>query len=244
MKLQGKHVVISGASKGLGRALALRFAAEGASVTVCARSVRLLESLQADLASRGTDVLALPCDISDSQSVRSFAEQTLAARKHVDILINNASLLGQRVPIAEYPLKEWDEVIQTNINGTFFLTRAFVPAMMMRGAGAVINVSSSVGRTGRKQWGAYAVSKFAVEGLTQVLAEELKPFNIRVNSVNPGPMATDMRRLAYPQEDPKTLRIPEQLTEVFVYLASDDGKGITGQAFDAATYIANPQALS
>jgi NAD(P)-dependent dehydrogenase (short-subunit alcohol dehydrogenase family) len=242
MKLKGKHVVISGASKGLGRALAIRFAAEGALLTVCARSIRLLESLQADLTARGADVIALPCDISDSQSVRAFAEQTIAARKHVDILINNASMLGPRVPIAEYPLKEWDEVIQTNVHGTFFLTRALVPSMMSRGAGAVINVSSSVGRTGRKQWGAYAVSKFAIEGLTQVLAEELKPFNIRVNSVNPGPMATEMRRLAYPQEDPATLRTPEQLTEVFVYLASDDGKGISGQAFDAATYIANPQA--
>lgn len=240
MKLKGKHVVITGASKGLGRALSMRFAAEGAALTVCARTVKLLDTLRADLASRGADVIALPCDISDSQSVRAFAEQTIAARKHVDVLINNASTLGQRVPISEYPLKEWDEVIQTNVHGTFFLTRAFVPAMMTRGAGAVINVSSSVGRTGRKHWGAYAVSKFAVEGLTQVLAEELKPFNIRVNSVNPGPMATEMRRLAYPQEDPTTLRTPEQLTEVFVYLASDDGKGISGQAFDAATYIAHP----
>lgn len=244
MKLQGKHVVITGASKGLGRALAMRFAAEGASLTVCARSIKLLDSLKADLAMRSADVVALPCDISDSQSVAAFAEQTLAARKSVDVLINNASILGPRVAIADYPAREWDEVIQTNVHGTFFLTKAFVPAMMSRGAGAVINVSSSVGRTGRKLWGAYAVSKFAVEGLTQVLAEELKPFNIRVNSVNPGPMATEMRRQAYPQEDPATLRTPEQLTEVFVYLASDDGKGISGQAFDAATYIANPQAIS
>lgn len=244
MKLQGKHVVITGASKGLGRALAMRFAAEGASLTVCGRSIKLLDSLKTDLAMRSADVVALPCDISDSQSVAAFAEQTLAARKSVDVLINNASILGPRVAIADYPAREWDEVIQTNVHGTFFLTKAFVPAMMSRGAGAVINVSSSVGRTGRKLWGAYAVSKFAVEGLTQVLAEELKPFNIRVNSVNPGPMATEMRRQAYPQEDPATLRTPEQLTEVFVYLASDDGKGISGQAFDAATYIANPQAIS
>lgn len=244
MKLLGKHVVITGASKGLGRALAVRFAAEGASLTVCARTEKLLASLQAELAARGADVIVHACDISDSQQVQRFAERTLAARTHVDILVNNASLLGLRVPVVEYPLKEWDEVIQTNVHGTFFLTRAFVPSMMSRGAGAVINVSSSVGRTGRKLWGAYAVSKFAIEGLTQVLAEELKPFNIRVNSVNPGPMATEMRRLAYPQEDPTTLRTPEQLTEVFVYLASDDGKGISGQAFDAATYIANPQVNS
>lgn len=244
MKLRGRHVVITGASKGLGRALAHRFAAEGASLALCARTLAPLEAVRAELSGHGADVIALPCDISDSQSVRAFSEQVIAARGHIDVLINNASLLGSRVPVAEYPLKEWDDVMQTNVHGTFFLTRAFLPVMMPRGSGAIINVSSSVGRSGRKLWGAYAASKFAIEGLTQVLAEELKPFNIRVNSVNPGPMATDMRRLAYPQEDPATLRTPEQVTEVFVYLASDDGKGISGQAFDAATYIANPQATS
>ncbi|MCU0452126.1 MAG: SDR family NAD(P)-dependent oxidoreductase [Bacteroidetes bacterium] len=241
MRLQGKHVVISGASKGLGRALAHRFAAEGARLALCARSAQALEAVRSELEAGGADIVAIPCDISDSLSVRTFVEGVIGRWGHVDILINNASILGPRVTVAEYPLKEWDEVIQTNVHGSFFMTRLLVPAMMQRGSGAIINVSSSVGRTGRKQWGAYAVSKFALEGLTQVLAEELKPFNIRVNSVNPGPMATAMRRSAYPQEDPSTLRTPEQLTEVFVYLASADGKGISGQAFDAATYIANPQ---
>ncbi len=244
MKLKGKHVVITGATKGLGRALADRFASEGARLALCARSTRTLDAVRTELTSRNVDVIVHPCDISDSQSAKTFADHVLGAWGHVDILINNASMLGPRVAVVEYPVKEWDEVIQTNIHGTFFLTRLLVPSMMQRGAGAVINVSSSVGRSGRKHWGAYAVSKFALEGFTQVLSEELKPFNIRVNSVNPGPMATDMRRMAYPQEDPSTLRTPDQLTEVFVYLSSDDGKGISGQAFDAATYIANPQVRS
>lgn len=241
MSLKGKHVVITGASRGLGRALAERFAAEGARLALCSRSGPALEAVRASLAERRADVLAATCDISDSHQTTAFAERVLSTWGHVDVLINNASMLGPRVAVSEYPVKEWDEVIQTNVNGLFFLTRLVVPTMMSRGAGAVINVSSSVGRAGRRHWGAYAVSKFALEGFTQVLADELKPFNIRVNSVNPGPMATDMRHEAFPQEDPATLRTPDQLTEVFLYLASDDGKGISGQAFDAATYISNPQ---
>ena len=241
MRLQGKHIVITGASRGLGRALAERFGAEGARLALCSRSPKPLEEVRLALVERGCDVIALPCDISNSQQTKEFAEKVLHTWGHVDVLVNNASHLGPRVPILDYPLNEWDEVIQTNVHGAFFLTRLFGPAMMSRGTGAVINVSSSVGKAGRKLWGAYAVSKFALEGFTQVLAEELKPFNIRVNAVNPGPMATAMRHEAYPQEDPSTLRTPDQVTEVFIYLASDDGKGISGQSFDAATYISNTQ---
>ncbi len=241
MRLQGKHIVITGASKGLGRALAERFASEGARLAICARSPKPLEEVRLALVERGCDVIAVPCDVSDSQQTKAFAETVLQTWGHVDVLVNNASRLGPRVPMVEYPLNEWDEVIQTNVHGMFFLTRLFVPAMMARGSGSVINVSSSVGKAGRKHWGAYAVSKFALEGFTQVLAEEMKPFNVRVNAVNPGPMATAMRHAAYPQEDPATLRTPDQVTDVFIYLASDDGKGISGQSFDAATYISNPQ---
>jgi len=116
------------------------------------------------------------------------------------------------------------------------MTNAVVPVMLKQQAGAILNVTSSVGKTGRAKWGAYAVSKFAIEGLTQVLAEELKPHNITVNSVNPGSLATEMRRQAYPKENPALLRKPEEVTEVFVYLASYHGTGITGQWFDAANF--------
>ncbi len=244
MSLKGKHIVITGASRGLGKALAERFASEGARLALCSRSGPALEAVRESLAEHATDVMATNCDVSDSQQTRAFADHVLGAWGHVDVLINNASMLGPRVAVSEYPIKAWDEVIQTNVNGLFFLTKLFIPSMMSRGAGSIINVSSSVGRAGRRHWGAYSVSKFALEGFTQVLADELKPFNIRVNSVNPGPMATDMRHEAFPKEDPATLRKPEQLTDVFLYLASDDGKGISGQAFDAATYISNPQARS
>lgn len=239
MKLAGKNVMITGASRGLGRALALRFASEGASLALCGRTAKTLETVSNLITSKGGTVRALPCDVSDSGQVQAFADAVLSSLGHVDVLINNASRLGERVSIADYPVREWDDVIQTNVHGPFFLTRLLIPSMMKRGSGAIINVSSSVGKAGRKQWGAYAVSKFALEGFSQVLADELKPFNIRVNCVNPGPMATDMRRAAYPQEDQSVLRSPDQLTDVFVYLASTDGIGISGQSIDAATFAAH-----
>lgn len=241
MKLKDKRAVITGGTQGLGKALAQRFVAEGAHVAICARNTKELERTKEELSASGAKVLTVACDIAISSKAADFVEHAARELGSIDILVNNASLLGERVSIAEYPIGVWDEVLQANINGPFFVLKAVLPIMIKQGSGCIINVSSSVGRVGRARWGAYAVSKFALEGLTQVLAEEVRPSNITVNSVNPGPMATAMRRAAYPSEDQSILRTPQQLTEVFVYLASSDGVGITGQAFDASTYIANPR---
>ncbi len=239
MKLEGKKAVITGGTKGLGKALAQRFLAEGAAVALCSRDKKELESFH----SADSRVLAIPCDISNSQQVQDFVKTVEQEFGVVDILVNNASRLGPRVPIAEYPLNEWDETMQTNANGAFFLTRLVIPLMKKQKSGSIINVSASVGKAGRARWGAYAVSKFALEGFTQVLAEELKQHNITVNSVNPGSMATAFRREAFPEEDQSILRTPDQVTDIFVYLASDDGAGISGQSFDAATYISKPRII-
>jgi len=243
VKLQGKKAVITGGTKGLGKALAQRFAAEGADVALCSRNKKDLEALQEQLSSSGSKILALPCDISNSHQVQEFVRNVLSEFGFVDILVNNASRLGPRVTIPEYPLSEWDETIQTNVNGSFFVTRLILPSMMQRKSGSIINVTSSVGKAARARWGAYAVSKFALEGFTQLLSEELKPFNVTVNSVNPGAIATAMRREAYPQEDQSLLRTPDQVTDIFVYLASNDGVGISGQSFDASTFISKPKVL-
>ena len=243
MKLQDKCAIITGGSKGLGKVLAQKFISEGAKVAICSRNKKELEAVHKQLSSSGSAVLALPCDISNSQESQKFVEKVLDEFGHVDILINNASRLGPRVSIAEYPLNEWDETVQTNINGSFFITRLVLPAMIRRKSGSIINISSSVGKAGRAKWGAYAVSKFALEGFTQVLAEEVKQYNITVNSVNPGAMATALRREAYPEEDQSLLRTPDQVTDIFVYLASDDGLGISGQSFDASTFISKPRVV-
>jgi NAD(P)-dependent dehydrogenase (short-subunit alcohol dehydrogenase family) len=238
MRLLNKKAIITGASRGLGRALALRFAQEGAAVAICSRNQSAIDAVKDELLALDGDVqvLARECDIANPKQVSEFVEAIVEHFGRIDILVNNAGMLGPRVPIAEYPPREWELVVQTNLNGTFYMTNAVVPVMLKQQAGAILNVTSSVGKTGRAKWGAYAVSKFAIEGLTQVLAEELKPHNITVNSVNPGSLATEMRRQAYPNENPALLRKPEEVTEVFVYLASYHGTGITGQWFDAANF--------
>lgn len=238
MRLLNKKAIITGASRGLGRALALRFAREGASVAICSRNQSEIDAVKVEILAADPDarVLARECDIANAGQVSRFVQTVVEQFGDIDILVNNAGMLGPRVPIAEYPPQEWERVVQTNLNGTFYLTNLVVPVMIKQKSGAIMNVTSTVGKTGRAKWGAYAVTKFAIEGLTQVLAEELKPHNITVNSVNPGSLATEMRRQAYPNENQALLRKPEEVTEVFVYLASYHGTGITGQWFDAANF--------
>jgi len=241
MRLSGRRIVISGASKGLGKALAQRFAREGAKLALCARHSTVLEAVAKELQEIGTDVVWKACDIGDPAQVAKFVTSVLNKFDSVDVLVNNASAVAPLKPVVDYETDEWEDVIRTNVNGLFYLTRGFLPSMIERKSGMIINVSSSVGRTIRAQWGAYAVTKYGMEGFTQLLAEELRPYNVHVNSVNPGAMATAMRKVVHPEEDQTILRKPEMLTDLFVYLASNDGLGISGQQFDASTYIAQPK---
>ena len=236
MKLKGKRVVITGGSKGLGRALAARFADEGARLALCARSFDDLNRVALDLSLRGSPCIVSACDIADAAQVSQFANLVLAEFGAVDVLINNASLLGPRVDIMEWTKPTWDRVIDVNVNGLFSVTKAFLPSMIGQRAGSIINVSSSVGRVGKQRWGAYALSKFALEGFTQVLAEEVRSSRIRVNSVDPGAMDTEMRHAAYPHEDRSKLKSPSEVTDAFVYLASDESRGATGQRFEAQEF--------
>jgi NAD(P)-dependent dehydrogenase (short-subunit alcohol dehydrogenase family) len=142
------------------------------------------------------------------------------------------------MPIADYPLNAWEEVLRVNVTGVFLMTQRVLRLMMPQRNGSIINISSGVGRVGRPRWGAYAVSKFGVEGFTQMLAEEVKDFGIRANAVNPGPTRTEMRAAAYPDEDPLTLPAPEEIAPVFVYLASDASRAVTGKSFEAQEWSA------
>ena len=123
--------------------------------------------------------------------------------------------------------------MRVNLTGVFFVTKEVLQIMIPRRQGSIINVSSGVGRVGKARWGAYAVSKFGLEGFTQMLAEEVNEFDIRVNAVNPGPTRTEMRAEAYPEENPMTLPTPDEITEVFSYLASDESLAVTGKSLDA-----------
>jgi NAD(P)-dependent dehydrogenase (short-subunit alcohol dehydrogenase family) len=232
--LEGKVAMITGASQGLGRALALAYAKEGAQVVINSRQEESIRPVAEEAESTGAEVLALAADVSRSTDVERLVGAATQRFGRVDVLVNNAGVLGPRVAIAEYPEDEWRLVIDANLTGVFLVSKAVI-AQMPKG-GSIVNVVSGVSVEGRPGWGAYSVSKFGVEGLTQILAAELKEGGIRVNAVDPGGMRTEMRAAAYPEEDPMTRITPEENTGVFLYLASDESKGVTGQRFKAQEF--------
>jgi NAD(P)-dependent dehydrogenase (short-subunit alcohol dehydrogenase family) len=235
-EIREKIVVVTGATKGLGAALARNFARDGATVSMCARNKEALEQLCSEIEQDGGKAFGLAIDISVPDHAENFARETLKRFGRVDALINNASVLGQRVPVADYQYKTWRNVIDVNINGTFLVTKAFLPAMMKAGRGSIINLSSGVGAVGKPRWGAYCVSKFGVEGFSYMLAEEMREYGVRVNIVNPGGLATEMRRAAYPEEDQSKLAKPEDIYDVFRYLVSDRSASMTGERIDAQDF--------
>lgn len=230
---------MTGASKGIGRGIASVFLDEGASVFLCARGEEDLSRTAEELSkSAGTDAVAfLAADVGDPTDAGRLARAALERFPDLSILVNNASILGRRTTLAEMDVETWDEVLRINTSSLFYVTQPLIPHFVERGEGSIINVSSSVGRRGKANWGPYAVSKFGLEGFTQVLAAELEPHGVRVNSVNPGATRTEMRADAYPDEDPMTLPTPEDVAEVFVYLASDEARSVTGQALEARDHM-------
>ena len=237
MLLSGKVALVTGGSRGLGKAITLAYAREGASVIACSRNPAKLREVERELSVVASSYLLIPADVGKPDQVRRLVEDSLARFKRIDILVNNASLLGPRVEVVKYPEDEWRTIVDVNLFGAYLVSKRVSQVMMDQRSGSIINVSSSVGRRGRARWGAYAVSKFGLEGLNQVLADELKPYDIRVNSVNPGPMATEMRHAAYPDEDQSKLKKPEETLDVYLYLASDESIGKTGGAYDAQSFV-------
>lgn len=232
--LEGKVALITGASQGLGRALALAYAKEGASLVVNSRSEESIRPVAEEAESLGAEVLAVAADVSNSADVERMVESAVERFGGLDVLVNNAGVLGPRVAIEEYPEDEWRRVIDANLTGPFLVSKAAIPHL--REGGSIINVVSGVSVEGRAGWGAYSVSKFGLEGLSQILAAELADRNVRSNAVDPGGMRTSMRAAAYPEEDPMTRITPEENVGVFLYLASDESKGVTGERFKAQEF--------
>jgi NAD(P)-dependent dehydrogenase (short-subunit alcohol dehydrogenase family) len=236
-KLSGKVALITGGSRGIGRAIAAVYAREGAGVFICARGAADLHQAVAYIRSTSGEAHGRVGDKGDAAHAQAIVQAALDQFGRLDVLVNNASLLGPRVPVAEYPVSAWEDVVRVNLTGSFLMIREALKIMMPQRSGSIINVSSGVGRTGKARWGAYAASKFGLEGLTQVLADEVREFGIRVNAVNPGPTRTEMRALAYPEEDPQTLPTPEDIVPLFVYLASDESVAVTGRSLDAQDWL-------
>ena len=236
-KLTGKVALVTGGSRGIGRAIALAYAREGAKIFICARREQELKATADEIRASGGEAGWTVADISKTRDVKRLIRGVRHAYGAIHVLVNNASILGPRETIVRYPLSAWEEVLRVNLTALFTVTKEALGIMIPQKEGSIINLSSGVGRVGKARWGAYAASKFGVEGFTQVLAGEVREWNIRVNAVNPGGTRTEMRAEAYPQEDPLTLPAADEITGVFVYLASPESEGVTGKSFEARDWL-------
>lgn len=232
MSFQGS-VFVTGASRGLGRALVLAFAESGANLLLCARGADELGRVADEARAAGADCLARPVDVTEPAALEALVADAEQRWGPVGALVNNASVLGPRVPLADHSPEQWRGALDVNLTGAWLASRAVLPGMRRARAGSIINVTSSVGDEPRPGWGVYAVSKWALEGLTWNLALEEAEHGIRVNAVNPGGMRTGMRRRAYPGEDPASVPEPDAVVGVFLWLASDASEGVSGRRFEA-----------
>jgi NAD(P)-dependent dehydrogenase (short-subunit alcohol dehydrogenase family) len=251
--LAGKTILVTGAGDGLGAATAKTYASFGATVILLGRTRSKLEAVNDWIsANTGQQPVIVPCDLEslDAATADTLAESISDAFGTLDGIVHHASRLGPRGPLAHYPADEWQRVMQINVNSVFLLNHALFNLLDASPRACVIHTSSSVGRTGRAYWGAYAASKFALEGLSQVLADETEVAGrIKVFSVNPGGTRTAMRKQAYPLEDPKTLPTPEAHMELYLLLQtpiSSDGAAVefvTGQQLDCRDWQGRIQQL-
>ncbi|WP_135550965.1 SDR family NAD(P)-dependent oxidoreductase [Paenibacillus cymbidii] len=234
-------VMITGASRGLGKALALAFARTGADLALCARGEAELAQTAAEAKAFGGEVLAIAADAADTRDVERFIGTAEALFGRIDVLVNNASTLGPSpIPLLlDYPEADFAEVLRVNTLGPFLVTRRVLPGMLLRGSGSVINVTSEAGHVGYGGWGAYGISKFGLEGLTETWAEEVADSGVRVNMVDPGEMNTRMHELAVPDCD-YGLAEPDDVTDVFLYLASDEAATVNGSRFQAQQFVRPP----
>lgn len=234
--LAGRVIAITGCTGGLGRAITLDAARAGAELVLLGRNVQKLQGLHAEIEQFAPGrALIAPLDLEKALAgdYDQLADAVMARYARLDGLVHCAALLGTLTPIDQYDVPTWLRVMHVNTTAAFVLTQVLLPALRKSADASVIFTSSSVGRRGKAYWGAYAVSKFAVEGLMQVLAHEVQGnSNIRVNSINPGPVRTMMRRAAYPAEPLEVSPMPAAVTGPFLRLLGPEGAGINGQALD------------
>ena len=234
--LDGRVILITGASDGIGRALALKTASLGAQVILHGRNVQRLEAvydrIQAMDGTSRPSIAELDLASADTRAYQALAGSIFEEFGRLDGLVHNAGILGKRLSIEQYDATDWQQVMHVNLTAPFVLTQALFSALKRSGDASVVFTSSSVGRVGKPFWGAYSVSKFGTEGLSQILAAENEHTTLRFNCINPGPVRTKMRLEAYPAEDQDLLRTAEQVLPAYLYLLGSESKGVTGQSLD------------
>lgn len=232
---EDKVLLVTGAADGIGRALARASAAYGATVVLLDKNVRGLESLYDEIVTaNGPEPAIYPIDLkgatpADFENLATTLEQEFG---RLDGLVNNAAYLGTLTPLSHYDDELWLDVMQTNLNAPFLLTRSCLGLLEKSDTASVLFLSDSVGRHGKAYWGAYGIAKAGIENMAQILADELENNTaIRVNSFDPGPVRTALRLIAYPAEDREVLATPEDVIKPCLYLLGSDSIGITGQQF-------------
>lgn len=219
--LEGRVALITGASRGIGRALAQCFAEQGAHLILTARTQGALEELDDELRGQGFQAPTLvPCDLTDFDTIDKIGGAIYERFKKLDVLIGNAGTLGTLAPITHIDPKEWQRVLDINLTANWRLLRSMDPLLKASDAGRVVFATSSVGHQPRAYWGTYAVSKAALEMVAGIYAQECVKTNVKVNLINPGATRTDMRAVAMPGEKPETVKAPETINHLFLELAS------------------------
>lgn len=235
--LKDKVILVTGAGSGIGKSAALHYAKYGATVILVGRTAKKLDGVYDEIISKGCATPIRTCmdfNALTEQHCKQLADQIHTQFGHLDGLLHNASILGERSPIEHSTYTVFEQVMRVNVNAAFMLTQYLLPLLKASENASVIFTSSSVGRKGRAYWGSYSISKFATEGLMQILADELEnTSNIRVNSLNPGATRTPMRANAYPAEDPNTVSKAEDIMSCYLYLMDSASIGKTGLAFNA-----------
>ena len=234
--LKDKIILVTGAGDGIGKAVAIKYAALGANLILLGRTLSNLEESYDEIISNGspTPMISL-MDLSkaDANDYQELIDNLSDKYGCLDGLLLNAGILGDRSPISQYDVPTWVNTLHVNLTAQFILTQTLLPALYKSKNASVIFTSSGVGKIGKAFWGAYAVSKFGIEALCQILsAEHHNEPSVRFNCINPGPVQTKMRRLAYPLEDEKLLLKPEDILDKYIWLMSDDSLDIDGQSID------------
>ena len=235
--LQDRVILVTGASDGIGKALARQCAVLGARVILHGRNTAKLEAVYDEIEAINEtarpSIAVLDLATADGEAYVSLAERIEQEFERLDGVVHNAGILGPRLSIEQYDAREWQRVLHVNLTAPFVLSQACLPLLKKAADPSMVFTSSGVGRRGKAHWGAYAVSKFGIEGLAQILAAENEHVPHRVNCVNPGATRTAMRLQAYPAEDRDALKTPDEVLAPYLYLLGPDSRGITGQSFDA-----------
>ena len=227
-RLAGRLALITGATRGIGRAVALAYAREGAHVILAGRTVGALEEVDDEIREIGGAATLLTLDLKRQDKIDALGPTIYQRWQKLDILVGNAGILGPLSPLGHVPAETWDEVLQVNLTANWRLIRTLDPLLRASDAGRAIFITSGAAHRHKAYWGVYSVSKAALEALVRTYADEVANTPVRVNLVNPGPTRTKLRAQAYPGEDPATLRTPEDIAEAFVRLAepacTDNGR--------------------